>query len=192
MYFHELTFATNQEFPIPNPAGVGNDHFMLLTNTEFLTLAFYSTQADSDLEYWNLGPMACGLFTSPQTVPVVLLTFLDEAASFCHPLNMYRLIGDERQPWLKSDKDTVSVMLIDADTGILRSIRQIQVNWAGVIRRVASHQLEIYGSAEQVEITAQGLLERVPLDAMFRVAGDLNWLCIQSLQIKPKANVSDN
>ncbi|GAB3272906.1 hypothetical protein GCM10027347_44890 [Larkinella harenae] len=191
MYFHSLDFIVGEVFPMPNPAGLGNEHFMLWTNTEFLSVAYFTQNADYDLPLWDSTPMAVGLFSTPQTVPVILLK-MEGVGDFCHPLNMYRLIGDERGPFLKLDKKTVCVMLVEAETGVLISIRPIEIHWAGVLQQICRHQLEVYASAEQVEIVAQDLINRVPLPEMFQVAGRLNWLDLQFPVMNPKVSPSDN
>ncbi|WP_234734819.1 hypothetical protein [Tellurirhabdus bombi] len=184
MYYHEVTYIIGEQFPIAN-INPGKEQLMLITNTEFLTLAFFSESIEQDMAYWPSNSMAVGLYSNVEQVPFLLLTFPDQDAAFSHSLNVYRMSGDDRGPWLRDhDKKTITVALINAETGTLQAMRQIEVHWAGILRKIVRQQLMTYSGYEQVEVTVMHMSNTISLLAMFETAKRLNWLDVQVPMLK--------
>lgn len=156
MYYPEMTLAIGEKFLIENPYET-EEGPALATFADGLHLIFYTNNIQDDLEIWGTKQLAVCL-SEFRDIPFVCLTFPNSPLTMLFTLNVFRIIGDERGPWLRSISTTVHILLVDNQTGQLACIRTIETQLLAKLRHICREQSKMYADAEQVEIEIQRLL----------------------------------
>ena len=157
IYYPELTFTVNEPFQIENPLPDRVEGQVLATFADGLHLILYSNDVQADLPIWGQATLAVAL-TEFRDIPFICLTFQNSPLTMLYTLNIFKVVGDERKPWLRSISKRIYMLLVDNQTGRLACIREMDSELLAKLRHICREQASLYANAEAVETEIERIL----------------------------------
>ena len=149
----------------------GFDEIRAATDHSFFHITYYCTRPEMDSPDWRQGPMAYGLFTQ-RDIPFFLVHFLKSGLAFEVTVNIHTIADDQVEGWLNSDRTLVPMLLMDARTNIIQSMRMLSLNptVAVRLRDCLEKQDSRYADAATVELATDEVLSRMTTRQMLKEA----------------------
>ncbi|WP_080056884.1 hypothetical protein [Spirosoma aerolatum] len=157
IYYPELTLAVNEPFQIENPYPDHAEGPVLATFADGLHLILYSNDIAADLPIWGQATLAVAL-SDFRDIPFICLTFQNSPLTLLYTMNVFKMIGDERGPWLRSISRRINFLLIDNQNGKLACIREMDSELLAKLRHICREQVSLYANAEAVETEIERML----------------------------------
>jgi len=161
------TYIVGELMPYPAPPGVAPDGPVIQTNTDFLDVILYSSQATADRLIWQRESAQFGLFHR-DALPYVLVHFPQSRMTFDCPYNVWRVDATIRQAWFLSDKAMLNLILAQHGTNQFYGMQRHVILWADQLRQICTQQLRRYTSATQVDAQGHRLEAEVGVAQMWK------------------------
>lgn len=161
------TYIVGEPLPYPTPPGIAPDSPVIQTNTDFLDIILYSSQAKADRAMWQKEPAQIGLFHR-DALPYLLVHFPQSRVTFDCPYNIWRVDAAIRQAWFLSDKSMVNLVLAQHGTNAFYGMQRQSVPWAGQLRQLCAGQMQQYASAAEVDAQGHRLEAQVGVAQMWQ------------------------
>ena len=136
--------------PYPDPPGLAPDSPVIRTNTNFLDIILYSSQAVSDRPMWQQEEAQLGLFHR-DALPYLLVHFPRSRVTFDCPYNIWRVDADIRATWFLSSTSMLSLILAQHGTNRFYGMQRYPMPWAAELRQISQQTMQQYKSAEEVD-----------------------------------------
>jgi|GEM_PF-4085390 len=124
-YIPSAHYVVSETFPFANPEP-GAERAALITNDQGITLAFYSRNVETDESVWRDSRCIVGIW-SDYCPPFIVLGFPRENLVIDHFLNGKKLSPDALAGFMAGPCDSITLMLIDESTGVMRVIREVAI-----------------------------------------------------------------
>ncbi len=133
-----------------------------MTDHSFFHIVYYCTQPEADGPNWQKGPLVYGLHSS-QDIPCFLVHLTGLGLAFEVTINIHTLATDRVDGWLNSDRTLVPMLLMDAQTNIIRAMRMLSIKpgVAAALRDCLERQDARYADASAVERATDDVLSGV-------------------------------
>lgn len=161
------TYIVGEPLPFPPPPGIAPDSPVIQTNTDFVDVILYSSQAKADRLMWQRETAQLGLFHR-NALPYVLVHFPLSRMTFDCPYNVWRVDATIRQTWFLSEKTMLNLILAQHGTNEFYGIQRHSIGWADQLRQVCEQQMRLYGSAAEVDAQGHILETQVGVAKMWK------------------------
>ncbi|XAZ81817.1 hypothetical protein A6C57_26865 (plasmid) [Fibrella sp. ES10-3-2-2] len=144
------TYIVGEPLPFPAPPGIAPDSPVIQTNTDFLDIILYSSQAMTDRLMWQRETAHLAIFHR-DALPYILVHFPLSRMTFDCPYNIWRVDAAIRQAWFLSEKTMMNLILAQHGTNEFYGIQRHSIPWANQLRQVCEQQTRQYKSAAEVD-----------------------------------------
>ena len=122
--FRPVRYAVGEKFPFANPEP-GREMPLLVTNSGFITLAFFS-QNPGDVDMWRYDRASVALWVDANLMPFLVLGF-EGGMYLDFFLNSLKLSPESWQGFIESQDKQINIMLINEATGNIMVNRPIPI-----------------------------------------------------------------
>lgn len=147
----------------PGNIVLGCDYILPLTTLKGVDILISLTQLDEDIENSILDNKFNAYFTPVLGVPFVAFQF-DCGINLDWSLNVMKLSEQYRQLWLNNRNTQSMIILVEAETGIVRGVRYIDLPFMNDIR--ACCQTQLSSSREDVDGLINTLKSRMDVNTI--------------------------
>lgn len=162
--------AVGQRFP---------DERYINKKTDAVRLRPHENFADAIISLTNLrrrevdtlikGAVRYGLFVF-DSIPFLILKFFDSELSFDFSMNIYGIKEEYREDWLNSEMNALTIVPIEAETGIIRGLRLIPADplLCSMMKMACRNQLDLFRNAFEVDSAIVDIQGKFNTEAMFQ------------------------
>lgn len=164
-----IKYEVGKQFPTSNQAK-GMEVCRSETNSNFFDILYYIKEpTGSDIQIWKKGKLRYGVYVTAD-IPFFIVDFPASNWNFDVNTNIFKVKEDQRDTWLNSEANMISLFLIDADTNTLEAIRIISIekNIAELYRDALEEQENTYNNAEEVDNKMRSILELITTEKMMQ------------------------
>jgi hypothetical protein len=164
-----MKISTGDLFPhtLPNLGQEGQLIFM--DGPNFSLVSWFSGLNDVEVSEWQTGDYLYGAFVE-EDVPFLLAGFLKTNLIVEASLNVVAELerGNKLCDFLAEKSDLLNLILVDADTNVVKALRQLIMgpSAAKTLRESVARQIDRYHSGEAVATTIYCLMERYTTESM--------------------------
>lgn len=168
-YYDKITLTLGEAFPVVNPRP-GREGFMGMTYARGLHLVLYSEMVEYDARSFAGAELVLGMVEQEATA-LLVLAFAGTQTAGVFGLNGFAIIPDERRRWCRETHGDVLVSLVDAETGVLRAVRQWNsVWWLRQVQEAVARQLARYTDIDAAQAVAERLMDTLPAEEIMHQA----------------------
>lgn len=161
-------YEVGKPFPHQEYLSKGEITSAMLNEAFFDVVCVIRNSTREERQQWKKGSLTVAVFEQLD-VPFFIFDFGDW--SFDVNINILKIKYEEDvNSWLNSEANTITLFLVDADTGILEAIRYISIprNFAEKTRDILENQTE--RTKEEININITQTLATVPTKLMLKAA----------------------
>ncbi|MBO0931876.1 hypothetical protein [Fibrella aquatilis] len=135
----------------------------------FFHIVYYCTQPEADGPNWQKGPLSYGVHVS-EDIPCFLVHLTGIGLAFEVTLNVHTLGNDLVDGWLNSDRTLVPMLLMDAQTNVIRAMRMLSIKpgVAAALRDCLERQDARYADVAAVDQATDDVLNSVNTRQLLR------------------------
>lgn len=139
MYIIEV----GKTYPYPNLSG-GVDAPRLQPTNSFFDIVAWSTESKSDAIFWGITPLKLYPVIIDD-IPIVVLSMPKVGFKLDVSLNIKGLgVEEDVNRWLANDGNIINLILVDANTNIVKGLRMVSVDFQEEVRTACKKQLASY------------------------------------------------
>lgn len=133
-------YKVEERFPHDKYLNRGEITVTMLNESFFDILLCLNGTTTREVEAITKGDMKIYLFEAFPDIPFIILDF-GNGFNLDVSLDVTKITGEQAQKWLTSEANVINIFLVEAQTGVLKGMRMISINFADEIRAILKRQI---------------------------------------------------
>lgn len=139
-----VRYEIGKTFPLKKYLNLGELTVAIFTSSSFDILVSFDNVTKVEVNVFQKSEFEIGLY-SENNVPYIYVNFTDKdnPLSFDISLNIKKLSKEQEDEWLDYESNVVNLYLVDSNTGVLKAMRTISIDFMNDIKDILEGQVNM-------------------------------------------------
>lgn len=139
-----VRYEVGKIFPLKKYLNLGELTVAVFTSSSFDILVSFGNVTKAEVNVFQKSEFEIGLY-SENNVPYIYVNFTDKdnPLSFDVSMNIKKLTKEQEDEWLDYESDVINLYLVDSNTGILKAMRTINIDFMNDIKDILEDQADM-------------------------------------------------
>ncbi|MGZ2609492.1 hypothetical protein [uncultured Bacteroides sp.] len=139
-----VRYEVGKTFPLKKYLNLGELTVAVFTSSSFDILVSFGNVTKAEVNVFQKSEFEIGLY-SENNVPYIYVNFTDKdnPLSFDVSMNIKKLTKEQEDEWLDYESNVVNLYLVDSNTGVLKAMRTISIDFMNDIKDILEGQVNM-------------------------------------------------